>query len=347
MTAFFKEFDMFELRATPDKGIGAFATSSVPAGTSFFKEVPIMTFDKLWCFISGAEVIRKYNRLPPADRTLFDEARHDMKHPSGCGCKKGTAGANSFGDPPHVYPIGSRFNHSCEPNIMMLSPLRGIYQTFRTTRAVALGEELCFSYSTNLEHLSTAQRKVELSKDAYNFECLCSLCQRPAALRQASDMRRTLLRYLHFWLRKKDSCEVQPWPALLKSAPDPKLLKCGVYTLLYAMLGEAEGITPGSDAYLAYAYTVLHILNAAFHNDVQRISPRVVQDMRLWMRKSEDNVLLQYGSAAEGEAGWLAIRQAMSSACVPDNGELNWDNLMVVAERLSNKGMRLFCSVPP
>lgn len=347
MVAFPKQFGMFELRSTLDKGIGAFATSAMPAGTSFFKEVPIMVFSKPGSLITEAEISRAYNRLSVADKTLFNEARHDKEHPPRCKCKQGTASANSFGDPPHVYPIGSRFNHSCDPNVLMLSPLKGIYQTFRTLRAVAVGEELSFNYSSKLDYLTTAQRGFELDDEAFHFKCLCSLCQRPAAENQASDMRRVLLRYLHFWLRKQDVSEVEPCPALFHSKPDPKLMKRGVYSLLFATVHEAEGISSGGDSHLAYAYTVLHVFNVAYHNNILRISPRVVQDMRMWMRKSEDNVLLQYGSLKEGAPSWQAIRQAMNPACVPDDGKLHWGNLMHEAEKLAKKGMRLFCSVPP
>lgn len=347
MAAFPKQFDMFELKTTPDKGIGAFATTAMPAGTSFFKEIPIMTFNKPWYFITEHEIAGKYNRLSAADKTLFDEARHDRGHPPGCKCMKGTTSLNSFGNPPKIYPIGSRFNHSCDPNITMLYPLKGVYQTFRTLRAVEAGEELSFCYADKINYLTTAQRKVELSDDAFHFTCLCSLCQLPATQRLASDLRRVLLRHLRLWLRKKDIADVQLSPALLETAPDPKLMERGVYTLLYAMLQEAEGMTSGGDAYLGYGYSVLHVLNVAFHSKLMCIPPRIVQDMRMWMHKSEQNVLLQYGDLSEGQNDWQCIRQAADPACVPDSGELDWEKLFAVAAETAKGGMRFFSAVPP
>lgn len=308
-----------------------------------------MAFDKPFSLITEAEIRKKYMYLSAADKTLFDEARHAPEHGPNCKCMTGTVGANSFGDPVKVYPIGSRFNHSCDPNVMMLMPLpgQGNHQTFRTLKALGPGEEMCFNYSQKLDFLSTSQREIELRDGIFHFTCLCSLCRKPRAQNLASDMRRVLLRHLHFWLRKKDVPEVTPCPVLLNSTPDPKLLKQGVYTLLYALLQEAEGIITGGDAYLAYAYTVLHVLNIAFHYRVADISPRVVRDMRMWMQKSEENVLLQFGDLGEGEDAFQGIRKAIHPTCVPDNGEMDWENISVVAMELAMSGMSLLSSAKP
>lgn len=345
ITAFPRQYDMFELRATPNMGIGAFATSAMTAGTSFFKETPIMSFLKPDFLITEREVATAYNKLSAHDKKLFDEARHDRSHSPKCPCKRGVVSANNFSG--HTFPISSRFNHSCAPNIAMVAALKGNYQTFRTLKDVALGEELTFNYTSGVAYLSTVQRKYELSSGFYGFQCLCTLCQQPSSQRLASDIRRVLLRSLTFWLRKRDVPDVSPCPALLQSKPDPSLLRQGVYTLLYALLMEAEGIKDDPGAYLGYAYTALHVLNISFHYDVLRISPRVVQEMRMWMRKSEESVLLQYGDLSEGQEDWQYIREAMVPACVPDNGELNWVNLMEVSRNTEKRGMRFFSSIKP
>lgn len=339
---------MFELKPTPDKGIGAFAIQDIPAGTSFHREIPIMIFTMKDHFISERDVVDKYNKLTDTDKIIFDQARHDTSHPPHCTCKKGVASANSFRNPPRIYPIGSRFNHSCDPNMMMLAPVEGIYQTFRTLKQVSAGEELCFNYSAiKLTYLPTAERKVQMRKEIFHFDCLCSFCHRPAADILASDMRRKLLLQLDFWLRVKGTFAENFATRAHRSAEmDLKLKRRGVYALLFAMLHEAEGIVIGPDAYASYGNIARHVLNTAYHKKILRISPRVVQEMRLWMRKAEDNVMLQYGDPTEGDE-LLSIKEAMSPVLVQDDGTLNWPGLLKVAAACSKTSPQLFSSAPP
>lgn len=98
-----------------------------------------MAFDKPFSLITEAEIRKKYMYLSAADKTLFDEARHAPEHGPNCKCMTGTVGANSFGDPVKVYPIGSRFNHSCDPNVMMLMPLPGQSSDFQDSQGSCAG----------------------------------------------------------------------------------------------------------------------------------------------------------------------------------------------------------------
>ncbi|USW53756.1 Putative SET domain-containing protein [Septoria linicola] len=347
--------DFFELRPTPGKGIGAFATRFIAARTNIMVERPLMTLNKPEYAVREADVLQAYKQLSSADKKIFDSARHDSEHGPNCKCKLGVLFGNIFSssslDRPSLYPIASRFNHACNPNVIMLSPPKRVserYHTIRAVRDVDQGEELTFSYLTELEFLTSEERKVSLQ--GAGFECICAHCSFPAPERLVSDMRRCMLRYLHFWPREKDVGDLEMEPSLnvLNSKADARLLSNGVYSLLYAILMEAEGIVTGPDAHLAYALTAWHVLNVAHHEKLDRIPATAVQDIRLWMKKSEANIRLQYGDNLDkGGDMWVNIKAATSSKCVQDDGQLVCKALRGLARVAMMKGMSLFSAVPP
>eukprot|EP00755_Sulcionema_specki_P009896 Sspe_Gene.44937::Locus_22119_Transcript_1_1_Confidence_1.000_Length_1459::g.44937::m.44937/K11426/SMYD; SET and MYND domain-containing protein len=74
--------------------------------------------------------------------------------------------------------VGSFFNHSCDPNVVHMSSAGRGRPTvmFKTTRAVAKGEELCISYIDTDQ--DTGQRQ-ELLQQMYYFRCQCPKCSPP------------------------------------------------------------------------------------------------------------------------------------------------------------------------
>lgn len=344
-----KRYDYFELKPAPGKGYGAFATRAIKAGASVCKEYPLMTINKPSILVGESDIVAAYKRLSPGDKRIFDQSRHDVSHKQGCKCKYGHFSANYFGnsdwESPQMFPLASRFNHSCQPNTVWLTALSKDYHTLRTVKDVEEGEELTFCYSSDFSLMTTHQRQQELEKPKRNFQCACTHCALPLAQLAVSDMRRHLLRQLHRWLRKKDLDHADP--AALNTTPDPTLVKNGVYSLLYAMLHESEGIVSGNDAHMAYALTAWQVLNVAYHEKVERIPARVVQDMRMWMQKSEQNIRLQYGDPEkEADGMWLTINMMMPF--VDDDGWLDWHGLLMVKmySELTFQ-MRAFSSVPP
>lgn len=355
--------------------MGAFATRDIPAATNIFVEHPLMTIYPSGFQVSEFEVLRAYEQLSSADKQLFDQARHDPDHGPRCKCKVGIAQKNNFSEqgecihldvyqrrhlltcerslvdgPMTVYPIGSKFNHSCRPNVIMLTPLKGVYHTFRTIKDVNKGEELTFSYLHDIELMTTEERQKLFQKESTAFACTCEHCSLPAHQSLVSDMRRCILRYLFYWLRNKDVRHFGfQSPKVLRSVANPKLLSNGVYSLLYAILLEAEGIVNTPDSHLAYALTAWHVLNVAHHKKLDRIRPSTVQDIRMWMQKSKSNLRIQYGEAKE-EAGemWMGIELATDPGCVVDDGTLQWEALYLVEKLVARKfRIRLFTMAPP
>jgi hypothetical protein len=70
-----------------------------------------------------------------------------------------------------VFDVGSRFNHSCRPNVVRLR--RGRKMHYIASRRVAKGDELCISYVPP----RMAEKREALLKD-YGFACACGQCDR-------------------------------------------------------------------------------------------------------------------------------------------------------------------------
>lgn len=75
-----------------------------------------------------------------------------------------------------LYPLGSMFNHSCEPSVNHYSI--GDVTFFRTNRDVAAGEELFISYIGNDLLCETTSVRREFL-DSRDFICGCTKCTRP------------------------------------------------------------------------------------------------------------------------------------------------------------------------
>lgn len=81
-----------------------------------------------------------------------------------------------------LLPVGSMFNHSCNPNVQWTSAAGAGAGTvvFKTTRAVEAGEELRISYVS--AGMPVQERQEQLMK--WGFVCRCTACveelQRPA-----------------------------------------------------------------------------------------------------------------------------------------------------------------------
>lgn len=78
-----------------------------------------------------------------------------------------------------VYALHSKLNHSCRPNVVVVS---GAFydSTIEVTAArdIAEGEELCFSYTN--PKLSRVQRRRVLLANHF-FHCMCPECVVPTA----------------------------------------------------------------------------------------------------------------------------------------------------------------------
>lgn len=109
-----------------------------------------------------------------------------------CGDNEVSRGA--FADEGGIFILGSRFNSSCIPNINNYWDPQMQQITFRALRDIALGEELCISYTDLLCPREDRQRYL---KDKFGFVCTCDACSRVGADLKASDERRSTISRLY------------------------------------------------------------------------------------------------------------------------------------------------------
>ena len=70
-----------------------------------------------------------------------------------------------------VFAVGSRFNHSCRPNVVRIRSGRAML--FVASQSVSPGEELCIAYVPP----RMADKRAALLQD-YGFVCACGQCER-------------------------------------------------------------------------------------------------------------------------------------------------------------------------
>ncbi|KAI1759589.1 SET domain-containing protein [Hypoxylon sp. FL1150] len=92
---------------------------------------------------------------------------------------------------PHsgLYPIGSRINHNCSPNVFWRYSVKTLAVEVIAMRDIEVGEEITQSYVPL--GLSYKDRKEGL--DNWSFTCTCSLCAASKSQRAATDKRRERL----------------------------------------------------------------------------------------------------------------------------------------------------------
>lgn len=100
----------------------------------------------------------------------------DDSHPGTCG----------------LCPLSSRLNNSCTPNSKYSGSPN--VNTMVATKDIAIGDEITFCYVPSHEYLTSSQR----AKALWWFKCSCKACLIGTPFQQLSDMRRTLIRGLHY-----------------------------------------------------------------------------------------------------------------------------------------------------
>jgi hypothetical protein len=180
--------------------------------------------------------------------------------------------------------LHSRFNHSCIPNSTVPSHSGEIVTSF-ATRDIAKGEEITFCYRTEFKCMTSQDRHEEL-----RFICHCKACLPGSAFQQLSDMRRTLIRGLHYLSHGEDPIGQTRSPIIV----DPKLRKAAedfcisisdrlIYNLLTACLLEEEGLM---DDYIAERWSRGLLQTAAlFKTEANAKIARLAMAQETWLKK--------------------------------------------------------------
>ncbi|POS69422.1 hypothetical protein DHEL01_v212184 [Diaporthe helianthi] len=239
----------FELRPSPGKGWGAFATRHLAPGDPVFTERPTAVIQKHASLITQTDIFNSMRHLSQSERQQVRYLTGSRDSISLVDLFRESEFTLSVNPPAHgMFLVLSRFNHSCVPNCRIPS-LGGKMDelTIQASRAVRPGQELTFTYDPIFQFL-TAQQRAKL----LNFDCKCPACLSGTVFHQVSNTRRTLLRGLYYLVYGKERETGMPQPArplltypeMMKKAEDLAipLSTRFIAVILIAFLLEEEGL---------------------------------------------------------------------------------------------------------
>lgn len=193
----------FKLGPSPGRNWGAFATMNISVGTRVLSEKPLFVIHKPHEFITEHDVRDALQKLTINDRKQFKQIQLESGTPPFV--LQDTFAENCFCLPKagHAYglfPLMSRFNHSCVPNAKIPKTHMGQETiSIYAVRDIKAGEEITFCYNPDFEGRRTVQRHMAL-----RFKCDCVACLPGTRFHQLSELRRNLIRGLLFLTRGAD-----------------------------------------------------------------------------------------------------------------------------------------------
>ncbi|KAL5341349.1 hypothetical protein BJX70DRAFT_66362 [Aspergillus crustosus] len=190
----------FELKPSPGKGWGVFATKDIIKGSRVLTEHTLFVIRKPAEHTTEADIWQALATLTPAEAAQFLSIVYTHEAPI-----LGIFGLNCWYVPKIAvygfFVLHSRINHSCLPNCKALTRAEeGLSAT--ATRDILKGEEITTCYGTDFDRRVRSDRHRLLQ-----FVCKCELCCAGTTAQQLSDLRRTLLRGLGYVLRSRPGME--------------------------------------------------------------------------------------------------------------------------------------------
>jgi len=245
----------FELKPSPGKGWGAFATRPIERGAMILREKPLFVIQKPHEEITEQDLWTAFQQLIPRDKQQFLCLRYNASKPFRSMTE--AFAENSFANSDDINPLGyglfillSRLNHSCIPNSKVpVAEANGESIANFAIRDIAAGEEITFCYSRGFELRTRNDRH-----RALRFECDCKACLIGTPFQELSDTRRTLIRGLQYLRLGIDMVGLgQKQGAASPIIFDPELRKAVetfsipissrlIYSLLVVYLLEEEGL---------------------------------------------------------------------------------------------------------
>jgi hypothetical protein len=173
-----------------EHGWGVFAAREIAEGEQIWTEAPLVTVQSRFDFPRGMTVseVSRLGKLKLAESianaltNASASARADFYQLSCAGCHRNehqdvgiflTNGLTTHGKG-SIFKKVSRFNHSCDPNMLHCWSEEHNQMTLFATRDIEEGTELTISYIS--ENLQVRQRRSLLSQN-YGFACECELCR--------------------------------------------------------------------------------------------------------------------------------------------------------------------------
>lgn len=186
----------FSVAAVLGKGIGVVAIASIGKGELILKEQPMFFLsgrDTMTAMMAGGKenlVKSQVQRLEKGQQDAFwalHDCRASTEEKTALGIWDTNAighGEASLSSSEGIYLLGSRFNHSCLPNVIRVWKEGEGVEVFHAARDIAPGEELTIWYSHVFS--SRSKRQAELRR-AFHFTCSCEVCCLKGTSQKKSD----------------------------------------------------------------------------------------------------------------------------------------------------------------
>lgn len=242
-----------ELKPSPGKGWGAFATRNIEEGSMILAERPLFVIRKNPSQFTFADFTSAIQALTAAEKHvlgIFVFPGAELLHPitvepafaeNSFNIGSNTSPARGF------YVLHSRFNHSCLPNCKIPDTIENDTIASFATRPIDAGEEILFCYETDFEARTALDRRRILQ-----FACNCKACCPGTLFQKCSDLRRRLVRGLNYLIHGVDidgKKEIHGRPLIvdrrLKQAAEHReqpLSSLFIYYSLTMALLESEGL---------------------------------------------------------------------------------------------------------
>jgi hypothetical protein len=287
----------FELKPSPGKGWGAFATRRIGRGAMILKEKPLFIIRKSHEEITEEDVWTAFQQLVPREKEQFlclrDNAFKPFIHMTQACAENSFAMSNytrrQANEPPihGLFLLHSRFNHSCIPNSKIPTSGGEIITSF-ATRDIVAGEEITFCYNTDFACRTRRDRHQTL-----RFVCVCKACLTGSPFQQLSDVRRTFIRGLQYLTLGVD-LDGQRQGSVSPIIVDSKLKRAAedfsiplsarlIYNILVVYLLEEEGLL--DDFMIKRLNPGILQTTASFETESNTRIARLVIVQKTWLEK--------------------------------------------------------------
>ena len=173
------DVDDYEIRPSPDKGLGAFAVKEIPSGSLILAESPTIILMQEPLSIRDADIEAALLTLSPFQRDSF----HTLSAPPTqyeSELQRKFLG-NSMS--PSAIPGSTclclriaRFNHSCRPNSEMAwNPFTRTFDLY-AIRTIERGEEILWNYVPGSNYMPKSYRQFVQFLN-WRFVCNCEFCE--------------------------------------------------------------------------------------------------------------------------------------------------------------------------
>jgi hypothetical protein len=220
---------LFSVQPVPDKGKGLVAFFNIGKGKRILSEKPLFTTSN-WSSMSlmKSGIAAKLKALSKTEQRQFLSLHNNFpgKHPFSGIVKTNALPCGPESPIGGVYPTICLINHSCLPNAHNSWNSDTKCETIHAISFIKQGEEITISYDKGG---SSSSRRAYL-KNAFGFDCNCSLCILPPADLQASDARRRQIQLLDNAIGD---------PERMMEKPDESLADC--HSLLQILDEEYKG----------------------------------------------------------------------------------------------------------